>query len=315
MSDRDRRSAPKSAVDPVPADRAEPVEQSRARRSTCRTAGGPPASGPCRSRGPSCSGAPTSSDPMTLPTTIASSAGDEPELEEVERHERPDEERRRHEVRREPDREDPVRPSRSAPSPGSAPCRGLRSMRSPSRVGIPEARWSPWLVIGCSLPLPLRRTSPCGSCRRRRRGGRRSGPAPSRRRPARAGRPSGQPAAAGSPPPRPRSRRPRSSLAIPPSRPYGDLGRPGRVGRDHLVGPEQLGPAGHLARRGRASTAASSIEPRPSGYQGSMIESWPQATFTPGRVELLDPGHARAASGTCRSGPGGRCCRAGWRRS
>ena len=33
--------------------------------------------------------------------------------------------------------------------------------------------------------------------------------------------------------------------------------------------------------------SASSIEPRPSGYHGSMIESWPQATFTPAASSSL----------------------------
>ena len=40
------------AVDPVPADRAEPVQQARARRSTCRTAAAPPGSWASPSFGP-----------------------------------------------------------------------------------------------------------------------------------------------------------------------------------------------------------------------------------------------------------------------
>ena len=72
--------------------------------------------------------------------------------------------------------------------------------------------------------------------------------------------------------------------------PYANLGCPGRVRGDHLVGPEQLGPAGHL---GDVDEHRERIEHRSAAERVPRIHDRVVAAgdVDAGRVELLDPGH------------------------
>ena len=143
---------------------------------------------------------------------------------------------------------------------GSGPCRGLRSTRSPSWVGIPSSRSDSVAMCGSGSFLcaalgaidPGRRGSVgrgAGSERDRARGAVDVDDASCRlglgHDPAMADDPAGR----RSEPDRLRLVRAveddevrRQALL----HPVWHLGRAGRIGRDHLVGPEQLGPAGHL---------------------------------------------------------------------
>ena len=270
--------------------------------------GGPPAAGPCRSSVPSCESSPTKAEPTHVADDDREDRGDEPELEEVERHQRPDEERRRDEVGREPDREDPAdRPvagrlrdrlhsvgsrSRGRPRgwafPRGASCRspsGLSSsfpssapLRGPITGVAPPCHAPPAGLVNvtASDAPPWWTTLRAGSVS-----------ATTRRQP-------DDPAGG-----RPQPDRLRLVGAVEDHEVRWQallhsprhLGCTGRVGGDHLVGAEQLVPAGHLRdvdehREGVEHRAAPERVP---GIHDRVVAA---GHVHAGGVELLDARHA-----------------------